>query len=52
MSLASSVSQMGLMDKEDPVSQATTNGRVPTLGDVKRSVRVSFMFLARLVAEY
>lgn len=31
---------MGLMDG-DPVSAATRSGRVPTLGNVKRSVRVS-----------
>ncbi|KDN51073.1 hypothetical protein RSAG8_00702, partial [Rhizoctonia solani AG-8 WAC10335] len=40
MSLATNISRMGLMDDEDPVSNATTSGRVPTLGDVKRSVRV------------
>ncbi|KAG8706135.1 DNA binding protein, partial [Ceratobasidium sp. 423] len=47
MSLATNISRMGLMDGEDPVSTATTNGRVPTLGDVKRSVR---LLIKRLVA--
>ncbi|CAE6502722.1 unnamed protein product, partial [Rhizoctonia solani] len=46
MSLATNISQMGLIDGEDPVSTATTNGRVPTLGDVKRSVR---LLIKRLV---
>ncbi|CAE6471629.1 unnamed protein product [Rhizoctonia solani] len=47
MSLATNISRMGLMDGEDPVSAATTNGRVPTLGDVKRSIR---LLIKRLVA--
>ncbi|KAJ1308755.1 hypothetical protein OPQ81_004446 [Rhizoctonia solani] len=47
MSLATNMSEMGLMDAEDPVSAATTNGRIPTLGDVKRSVR---LLIKRLVA--
>ncbi|CAE6401541.1 unnamed protein product [Rhizoctonia solani] len=47
MSLATNISRMGLMDGEDPVSAATTNGRVPTLGDVKRSVRI---LIKRLVS--
>ncbi|KAH7343691.1 HORMA domain-containing protein [Rhizoctonia solani] len=46
MSLATNISRMGLIDGEDPVSTATSNGRVPTLGDVKRSVR---LLIKRLV---
>ncbi|CCO26388.1 Meiosis-specific protein HOP1 [Rhizoctonia solani AG-1 IB] len=40
MSLATSISQMDLVDAEDPVAAAAVNGRVPTLGEVKRSVRL------------
>ncbi|CUA70102.1 hypothetical protein RSOLAG22IIIB_00448 [Rhizoctonia solani] len=47
ISLATDMSRMGLLDGEDPVSAATTNGRVPTLGEVKRSVR---MLIKRLIA--
>ncbi|CAE6428218.1 unnamed protein product [Rhizoctonia solani] len=47
MSLATNISRMGLLDGEDPVSAATTNGRVPTLGDVKRSAR---LLIKRLVS--
>ncbi|CAE6442124.1 unnamed protein product [Rhizoctonia solani] len=49
MSLATNISRMGLMDDEDPVSNATTSGKVPTLGDVKRSVRVG---IAHQAAHY
>ncbi|CAE7116937.1 unnamed protein product [Rhizoctonia solani] len=47
MSLATNISRMGLMDEEDPISNATVNGRIPTLGDVKRSVR---LLIKRLVS--
>ncbi|KAF8759645.1 HORMA domain [Rhizoctonia solani] len=40
MSLATSMSQMDLVDAEDPVAVAAVNGRIPTLGEVKRSVRL------------
>ena len=40
MSIESSMSKMGLMDGADPVGKASSNGKIPTLGDVKKSARV------------
>ncbi|CAE6397344.1 unnamed protein product [Rhizoctonia solani] len=47
MSLATSISQMDLVDVEDPAITAAANGRTPTLGEVKRSVR---LLIKRLIS--
>ncbi|KAF8607981.1 HORMA-domain-containing protein [Ceratobasidium sp. AG-I] len=39
MSIESSLSKLGLMDGADPVGKASSSGKVPTLGDVKKSAR-------------
>lgn len=44
------LSLSGSKQSQDPVADATRRGKIPTLGEVKRSLKVGFSRLAKAVS--